>query len=88
MSDLPIQRGGDVSAQDLAQFNALQSCFDPKLSLDRIDSFAKWIFAASAIVGALGVSVIPTGVPHEMQNHRLAPAAAIRRGMFAIGSAF
>ncbi len=46
-----------VTPEEKAQTDALRACFDPKASLDRIDSFAKWIFSSSAIVGALGAGL-------------------------------
>lgn len=57
MADEVVERGTYVSPERKAQFDAFLSCFDPKVSLDRIDGFAKWIFASSAIVGALGAGL-------------------------------
>jgi hypothetical protein len=49
--------GTPVTPEEKAQTDALRACFDPKASLDRIDSFAKWIFSSCAIVGALGAGL-------------------------------
>jgi hypothetical protein len=57
MADETVERGVYVPPEAKAQFGALLVCFDPKGSLDRIDGFAKWIFASSAIVGALGAGL-------------------------------
>lgn len=46
-----------VTPEEKAQTDALRACFDPKASLDRIDTFAKWIFSSCAIVGALGAGL-------------------------------
>ncbi len=58
MSDDTVITGTPVSAERQAQFNALVAFFDPKTSMDRIDAFAKWIFASSTVVGVLGVGLV------------------------------
>jgi hypothetical protein len=62
MADDTIERGIYVPPEAKAQLAALLACFDPKGSLDRIDGFAKWIFASSAIVGALGAGLSNAGL--------------------------
>jgi hypothetical protein len=58
MSDHQHNGGGTpVTPEEKAQTDALRACFDPKASLDRIDTFAKWIFSSCAIVGALGAGL-------------------------------
>ena len=52
-----VVKGTPVSDERLAQFNSLVTFFDAKTSMDRIDTYAKWIFASSAVVGALGVGL-------------------------------
>jgi hypothetical protein len=52
-----VVHGEYVPPEVKAQIDSLRSVFDAKASLDRIDSYAKWIFASSAIVGALGAGL-------------------------------
>src|ERR1035437_77924 len=56
-SNNDVKPGTYVSPEIKAEFDSLRSVFDAKASLDRIDSYAKWIFASSAIVGALGAGL-------------------------------
>jgi hypothetical protein len=51
-----------VPPEEKAEFDSLRSYFDAKTSLDRIDDYAKWIFASSAVVGALGAGLSNAGL--------------------------
>jgi hypothetical protein len=57
MSHDNVVHGDYVPPEVKAQFDSLRTVFDAKASLDRIDSYAKWIFASSTIVGALGAGL-------------------------------
>lgn len=46
-----------VPPEEKTEFDSLRSYFDAKASLDRMDDYAKWIFASSAVVGALGAGL-------------------------------
>lgn len=52
-----VVQGVYVPPEVKAQMDSLRSVFDAKAGLDRIDGYAKWIFASSSIVGALGAGL-------------------------------
>lgn len=58
-----VVRGTYVPPEVKAQFESLRAFFDAKASMDRIDSYGKWIFASSAIVGALGAGLSNGALP-------------------------
>ena len=45
-----------VSAEEMADYEQLRKLVSPEQSLAVLDDFAKWLFAATAIFGALGTS--------------------------------
>lgn len=46
--------GRPVSEAELHQLTDLQGLFNPGDALKRVDAFAKWVFASTAVVGTLG----------------------------------
>jgi len=50
-------RGVYVPPEVKAQTDSLRSFYDLKASADRIDTYAKWVFASSAVVGVLGAGL-------------------------------
>ena len=57
MSEDMVVKGQALSQEEKAEFDSLRSVFDPKAALDRLDSYGKWLFGASAIVGSLGAGL-------------------------------
>ncbi len=48
--------GESLSAEEIADYEQLRILVSPEKSLALLDDFAKWLFAAAALVGALGTS--------------------------------
>ncbi len=72
-----IVRGTYVAPETKEQFESLRAFFDAKASLDRIDSYGKWIFASSAIVGALGAGLSSESLPRAHAGSLMLLTAAI-----------
>ena len=77
MSDDTVVRGTYVAPETKEQFDSLRAFFDARAGLDRIDSYAKWIFASSAIVGALGAGLSNEALPRAHEGSLLLLVAAI-----------
>lgn len=54
LSDTDTRSGTALSAEEIADYKQLRELVSPERSLAVIDDFAKWLFAAAAIVGTLG----------------------------------
>lgn len=52
-----VVRGNQPPAEQQAEFASLRSLFDAKAALDRVDAYAKWLFASAAVVGSLGAGL-------------------------------
>jgi hypothetical protein len=48
--------GEVLSAEEIADYEALRSLVAPEKTLALLDDFAKWLFATAAVVGTLGAS--------------------------------
>ncbi|MDQ2832596.1 MAG: hypothetical protein M3Y50_02420 [Acidobacteriota bacterium] len=72
-----VVRGAYVAPEMKEQFESLRAFFDAKASLDRIDSYGKWIFASSAIVGALGAGLSNRELPRVHAGSLLLLTASI-----------
>lgn len=63
MSPDTVERGTYIPPEVKQQFDSLRTFFDATATLDRIDSYGKWIFASSAIVGALAAGFSSGSLP-------------------------
>jgi len=58
MSDTDkVVHGTPPPQEQQAEFASLRSVFDTKTALDRVDAYAKWLFASAAVVGSLGAGL-------------------------------
>lgn len=49
-----VIHGVPTPPDEQQELTSLQSLFDPKSAMDRLDAYGKWIFGAATIVGTLG----------------------------------
>jgi hypothetical protein len=55
---------GATSQEELADYKELRSLYGPSATVRVLDQFAVWLFASTAIVGALGAGFGVTGLNH------------------------
>jgi hypothetical protein len=63
MTDPPPIPGQVIPPEIKAQYDSLRSVFDTKSSLDRLDSYGKWLFGSSAIIASLGAGFSNAALP-------------------------
>src|SRR2546426_751917 len=84
---MAIRKGRTVSETQSGRLAALQTFTSPSESLNRLDAFAKWLFATVATVGTLGAALSTTGLAEPKRLGRFVFAAAVLALGFSLAMA-